>query len=128
MSSNLFRGKSKGNDTLKDGEWVIGSAIVDPENQSYCIGSMMRVWGVDPDTIGQHTDLTDKSGVEIFEGDILETINSNSKYWLVEFKYGCFVATQGNAKSYSCPLYQLMDDVTVKVAGNIYDNPDLLST
>lgn len=129
MSSNLFRGKSKGNDTLKDGEWVIGSAIVDPENSSYCIGSMMRTWSVDADTVGQYTGLTDETDAMIFEGDILGVRYGNETHYC-SVKYdertAQFVFDYGRRGV--SKVEDLLSGVVFVVIGNIYDNPELLST
>lgn len=121
----LFRGKVKlpinlrGQQTAyRNGEWVYG--FMDS------IGTVRKV-PVDTNTIGQYTGLTDKNGVKIFEGDVVETMSSQDAYGTDKF---CVQFVQGNF--YVChkdtgTVWTLRSCAeSMKVIGNIYDNPELL--
>ena len=141
MREMLFRGKR-----LDNGEWVFGThgnhtsldaMIIDrpyltADNDLAALG----FWAVDPDTVGRETDLTDKNGVKIFEGDIVKFKHGGEfaqtgiyyRNYAVEF-VNTFV-TYGlrlRNKSIHFPLKQAtaaMHDVVV--VGNIHENQELL--
>ena len=130
MREILFRGK--GTCGLNAGDWIYGYYVkdfwkptrcgcgiipIDKERGGYC--------EVNPSTIGQYTGLTDKNGNKIFEGDILNTTNSNCVIWYVDYKNTAFCCNQGNV-NYSCVLDEFMQFSDVEVIGNVYDNPELL--
>ena len=96
------------------------------------------------DTLGQFTGLTDKNGVKIFEGDILQgdeypyCSEGNYNYYaeVVWFDEGCCGAglyTHKNPKSTvrgishgNCEWIEDFDSDNWEVIGNIYDNPELI--
>ena len=121
----LFRGKR-----IDNGEWVFGDLrhifygecyphIVDNSN-----GLNNSVCGleVDPATVGQFTGLTDRNGVKIFEGDI---VNYNCEPGYVGFD-------KENAEfliffsKWTAGFDSIYCDRNAEVIGNIYDNPELL--
>ncbi len=86
-----------------------------------------HIWCIDPETVGQYTGLKDKNGTKIFEGDILKFINSDNEtsyYDVVYLEADCRWIIRENG------IYQDVLDEFVErymtVAGNIYDNPELL--
>ncbi|HLR91937.1 MAG TPA: YopX family protein [Atopostipes sp.] len=68
----------------------------------------------------QNTGLKDKSGAEIYEGDIGYD-NHFGCYGVVKFDEGAFIY---NWVGISEDLFEATDDV--EIVGNIYENPELL--
>lgn len=81
----------------------------------------------------QFTGLLDKNGKEIYEGDILRTGNLkryNDKTDIAEvrwFRGGFMLHLNGNFGYRDIERYD-NDSQLYKIIGNIYENPDLLST
>lgn len=120
MRTIKFRGKR-----IDNGKWAYGFlADEDCINDIYSID--LSSIEVDRETVGQFTGLFDKDGREIYEGDILlmgedEGVRIYNK---VGVKNGCF----GYIGEYSKELMPFCHYyVTEKIAGNIYDDPELLA-
>lgn len=136
----------------KNGDWVFG-LLSKPYHDfnGYIQSAEMRntdgVDGieVDHETLGQYTGLTDKNGVKIFEGDILESFCKDKRVVSV-MKYGAFkpdffydfAHERGydmSVKVYGLYAYVASDREDIMLAadmklasviGNIYDNPELV--
>lgn len=135
MREILFRGKRADN-----GEWIKGSLLkvtisgktywlIFTDNFAQFNAEIKAVQHacVDPATVGQYTGLTDKNGVMIFEGDILEhhvqgdiLVNRGVVEW--DDCDGRW-AHQLNTMS---PSFCMCNSSAIEVIGNIYDNPELM--
>lgn len=125
MREIIFRGKRTDN-----GEWIQGDLrhITDLHGGYYpCIadnsnGRNNYASGVPiiPQSLGQYTGLTDKSGKKIFEGDIIK--NNKGDYYEIAYlaKYTRFAPRKPGTVFAVFPL----EDTTI--IGNIYENPELL--
>ena len=140
----LFRGKRTDN-----GEWVKGWLIKD--EYGICIASDDALYHVDgnewnfedvevnPETVGQYTGLTDKNGVKIFEGDIIEAQTQDTKRLRnAEVRFGEFADINSDEDECYIGFYIVFDGIfttagqlkecsnSIEVIGNIFDNPELL--
>lgn len=138
MREILFRGK-------RNDSWCVGGLLYDEENNKAFIAEHFEdkaayLREVIPETVGQYTGLTDKTGKKIFEGDVFRL--EDEMLGIIIFKDGCFrLQVYGLCGTFTesgydecgggwglieCePIdwYNLHD---MKIIGNIHDNPELL--
>ena len=130
MREILFRGKR-----IDNGEWVKGYLICPEFDKSRAyIGYLfpdddhdIDVAEVASSTVGRFTGLTDRNGVKIFEGDIVNFYNDDGEYSPYEVRWrnsGFSVLMNGKPN-----LFDELDDFfrsRCEVIGNVFDNPELL--
>jgi len=138
----LYRGKR-----LDNGEWVIGSLVMNHSSHSICKPSTSQAgarkfFKVDPATIGQCTGLKDRHGKLIFDGDLckgeyreIEVDKDGKPYegdnvctYIEVVRYcvdqGGYMLTTGNDGEMS--VLDINAAARVEVVGNVHDNADLL--
>lgn len=134
MREILFRGKR-----IDNGEWIYGFYFYDSFYNkayitigNYCMTAstiisnqrIMNALEVDPNTVGQYTELKDKDGKKVFEGDICsfcDTDGGLTDYEILWFG-GKWVAREANSNAVD-DLFFCERSVVI---GNIYDNPELI--
>lgn len=130
MREILFRGKPLGNLHEK---FIYGSlGVIDTDLCAiyHCFefnDDEMQL--VDICTVGQYTGLTDKNGKKIFEGDILRRRYHPEDDVVIEWFDGSFRFRKANKpKDYGYSAVCCIQNAvsSLKIIGNIYDNPELL--
>lgn len=144
MREILFRGKAinTNNEELL-GKWIFGQLVVrrdhdEGEEKTFicesgyrfirCLNKMPRTFEVNPSTVGQYTGLIDKYGKQmIFEGDIVSTVDSFPRTYIVEYddgRAGWFPFACGDGCG--CCEEDTISPAFSKIIGNIHDNPELI--
>lgn len=122
MREIRFRGKR-----VDNGEWVFGWVSFQ-HNRAFIHSDDMpydNAVEVDPATVGQFTGLKDKSGREIYEGDVVkygDTIHEVVFEQRNNTAYFGLVYSPEETRSFG--HYQ--DLQQIEIIGNVHDNPELL--
>lgn len=126
MRKILFRAKRK-----MDGAWVYGTPS--PDGKHFMRGwdnAFFNIGEIIPNTLGQYTGLSDKTGKKIFEGDIVKCQASIMTPSISKVKGAVedsLILAYLDAEKYSGPFsWQFSEPDIAEVIGNIYDNADLL--
>lgn len=123
----IFRAKAINDDFFK-GEWVEGyyTRVLSNGKLIDVITDGAHEIPIQKETLGQFTGLRDSRGRNIFEGDILfiGAEDGTAIYCEVGIKDGCF-GYIGEIDGRLLPFCNT--NVTEEIAGNIYDNPELLT-
>ena len=129
MREILFRGKDiKGN-------WYEGLLCHNKKKNEWYISNKAGIptaYQVRPETIGQYTGLTDKNGVKIFEGDIVEYETGKKvrigRVFFSDFRssFSVTAGKNGSARINNDLFNYIQNGNSVIVIGNIYDNPELV--
>lgn len=121
MRKIKFRGRR-----IDTGEWVYGD-LIQWEGGMVEIAPIERdnaQYTVNPDTVGQYTGLKDRNGQDVYEGDLLRTLEGNIMIaeWVGSgIVTRCLTPTYDgmmNTNRYAFPVSEKI--------GNIHDNPELL--
>lgn len=112
------------------GQWYYGNLIRKQTEYIICDIEDGSAEDVEEETVGQFTGLYDKSGKEVYEGDILKIFyHGKSKVFGIA-KYTdtrFYIDDNWNIDhSSSRPMNEMFDRYEFEVIGNVYDNPELL--
>ena len=120
MREILFRGKF-GN------EWKYGFLSIEPKGlviKEPYKNESSNVWHIDADTVGQYTEMKDKNGKRIFEGDIIDFSDRSDSDGYGVVKY------DANETEFGIEYDNIYESLgkhyypeDIEVVGNIFDNP-----
>lgn len=137
MRDLLFRAKRTDND-----EWIEGSYVHINLGRYYIFTGKLDLtqyysnghigfehFEVNPETVGQYTDVDDSNDTKIFEGDIVQfsliECPENKQFGCVKFCAGEFyMISVSGEETFMSSLSD--DDYIYEIVGNIYDNPGTL--
>lgn len=116
---------------LNTNEWIYGD-LLNMKDKKFIHDSSNDLIEVKPDTIEQFTGLVDVDNKEIYEGDILQLTYAEISRGIVMWcdKMSAFgIKFWWSDKPEGNTLGQLISDsdYTMKIIGNIQDNPELLN-
>ena len=113
-------------------EWKYGFLSIEPKGlviKEPYKNESSNVWHIDADTVGQYTNMLDKNGTKIFEGDIVELIDPSYgdcygvvQYDIDETEFQIMCDSFYEVLGRYCYSYSK----NIEVIGNIFDNPKLL--
>ena len=109
------------------GEWLYSSGIKygDDVELMYCDEDTSEEWHyIDKNTLGQYTGLHDKNGKEIYEGDILKSIQWNDIYLVKYIGTAFYLCRKGNKGFNKITTWNNAEKS--EVIRSIYGNPELL--
>ncbi len=137
-----FRGKS-----LFDGQWVVGD-LLHPSTGARIVNyteseadGVLRAdyhyFNVDPSTVGQYTGLKDRSGQEVYEGDVVFWIMKDMRgrgrgeqgaiIWDKHTMSWAILRDKPCADGRPCIISRPFERKYLEVVGNIHDNPELIN-
>lgn len=131
--------KFRGKDVYDPKSWIYGFGVIkhndmncgithkafvsihsyDEEEQDFREDSVLE------ETVGMYTGLEDKNGTEIYEGDLLGSIDGLCLVSWDEEK-AAFILRFQNYPYENLYMEEMLDDA--EIIGNIHDNPELLET
>lgn len=133
MRTIKFRGKE-----FDSGEWLLGALM--PNNKTYvCIApfrKLLQLERVNHETVGQYIGILDKNGKEIYEGDIITVKGDYPRVVLWDKMMWALMPTVYyhdkdfwvmNIQHPGVDWWEEYAD-EIEVIGNMYDNPEMLST
>ena len=103
---------------------TIDKVMIDKPNSIRIVDGVMTC--DDEDILIEYTGLKDKNGVEIYEGDILQTYYGkevDGRPFVAQYIGGAFVQQYPNGSKRNISAIEY----TPAVIGNIHENPDLLN-
>ena len=120
-----------------EGMWIYGMPVYSDDEIEYMnvigyVPGRYDTFRIKPETICQFTGLTDSNGKEIYDGDILR--KKDGLHYLLEIdkdflRTAIYCLQQGKIDGICTTDKKWYGEIKregVEVAGNIYDNPELL--
>lgn len=139
MREILFRGKAINRNEgchrteYQNGEWVYGLVTRLYDEQFKNLPAEMTntngISGIEIDykTIGQYTNMLDKNGTKIFEGDIIDFFGRSDGDGYGVVKYDAYETEFGfEYDNIYRSLGRNFYPENIEVVGNVYDNPELV--
>lgn len=111
---------------IDNGEWVEGNLRTSKSGNAMIIPiENSGAYPVKPATACQFTGLKDCEGNEIWEGDILQNINSLNRYTVMYSDFGAFFMRKNGTKDLDMYLFELVEKdkclTFFQVIGNKFD-------
>lgn len=118
-----FKAKRLDNNTWVEGYFYgeCGNAYIIEDRQSESMLNRNEAHQVDPSTVCQFTGLKDRNGVEVFENDIVKTVDWEEKICNVEYKNYGFCLCGKCFRDGIIPLFVAVDNCDIYVVGNKFD-------